>query len=435
MGFVRKHLSADGLIATARHEFNKENFKKSNYNSYSLQDCLMSGLAIFGFKFPSLLQFERGKETDAVLRRNLRGLYGVKQAPSDTSLRERLDAVSPRQLRRPFKAIFADLQRGKALERYRYLEGHYIISIDGTGQYTSSKVSCKNCCLKKHRTGDTTYYHQMLGAALVHPDEKVVIPFAPEPIVNGHGSNKNDCERNASKRLLQDLRREHPHLKMLIVEDALAGNYPHVQWLDSLDMSYVIGVKKGSHELLFSWIDALSGKHIKRTDAKKEHNFYIYEDVPLNDQHHDYRVNVLHYTETSGGRTRQFTWITRLSLTEDNVYDVMRAGRSRWKIENETFNTLKNQGYNFSHNYGHGYDQLCSVMSTLMVLSFLIDQVQQLCCKSYQKARELRGSLRSLFEFLRPLLQLFAWDSFAQVWDFIGNPNDRSPPSALMDPS
>ena len=41
------------------------------------------------------------------------------------------------QLRRPFKPIFSCLQRGKALEKYRYLDGLYIVSIDGTGQYSS----------------------------------------------------------------------------------------------------------------------------------------------------------------------------------------------------------------------------------------------------------------------------------------------------------
>ena len=62
-------------------------------------------------------------------------------------------------------------------------------------------------------------YHPMLGAALVDPDHKIVIPFAPESIVKGDGFTKNDCEQNAAKRLLKDIRREHPHLKILIVQD------------------------------------------------------------------------------------------------------------------------------------------------------------------------------------------------------------------------
>ena len=169
-------------------------------------------------------------------------------------MRERLDVITPQQLRRPFKQIFSYLQRGKALEKYRYLDGHYIISIDGTGQYSSEKVHCECCCEKHHRNGHIEYYHQMLGAVLVHPEHREVIPLAPEPIVKGDGATKNDCERNASKRLLSDLRREHPHLKVLIVEDGLASNAPHLSLLDSLNMNYVIGVKAGDHAYLFDWI-------------------------------------------------------------------------------------------------------------------------------------------------------------------------------------
>ncbi len=87
----------------------------------------------------------------------------------------------------------------------------------------------------------------------------------------------------------------------------------------------------------------------------------------------------------------------------------MRAGRSRWRIENETFNTLKNQGYNFEHNYGHGYNNLCSVMTMLMMLAFLVDQVQQHCCNVYQKARQHVGTLGGLFEKVRNRIDIGVW--------------------------
>jgi len=402
VGFVRKHLSADGLVNIVRHGLRREKFRPLKQSPYSWEDCIMSGLAIFGLKFPSLLQFEKQTIDEPWIRRNLRTLYRVEKAPSDTCLRERLDEISPKQLRRPFKQIFAYLQRGKALEKFRYLDGHHIISLDGTGQYSSKNVHCDSCCVKEHRNGDTTYYHHMLGAVLVNPDRKEVIPLAPEPIVKGDGATKNDCERNASKRLLSDLRREHPHLKVLIVEDGLASNQPHLSLLDSLNMQYVIGVKPGDHKHLFDWIKELSGeKHTQETDDGSTHSFQYYTDVPLNDANHDYRVNVLEYTETKKtGKTQKFSWVTKLKISPENVYKIMRAGRSRWKIENETFNTLKNQGYNFEHNYGHGYKNLCSVMTMLMMLSFLIDQVQQLCCKVYQHVRK---RLRSVSAEMRQI--------------------------------
>jgi len=123
----------------------------------------MSGLAVFGFKLSSLLQFEKRRDSEPMISRNLRTLYGVKKAPSDTCMRERLDQVNHRQLRRPFKQIFSHLQRGKALEQYRYLNGHYILSFDRTGQFSSEKIHCKQCCSKKHRNGKTSYYYHLYG--------------------------------------------------------------------------------------------------------------------------------------------------------------------------------------------------------------------------------------------------------------------------------
>lgn len=428
----RKYLSADGLHEAVRHSIRRENLKATIGSEYSWQDCVMSGLAIFGFKCASLLQFETKKATEPMIRRNLRTLYQVKKAPSDTCLRKRLDQVHHSQLRRPFKIIFAHLQRGKALEAFRAYENHYVVSVDGTGQYSSQRIHCVNCCEKKHRHGKITYYHHMLGACVVHPKQKVVIPLAPEPIIKGDGATKNDCERHAAKRLLTDLRREHPHLKLLIVEDSLASNYPHLSLLDSLAMKYVIGLKPGDHAFLFDWIkDITPGVHTQHDADGTQHEFRYYTAVPLNDAHFDYRVNVIIYTETDKqGKKQHFSWVTKIPLRADNVYELMRIGRARWHIENQTFNTLKNQGYNFSHNYGHGYNHLCSVMTMLMLLAFLIDQVQQLCCSAYQKARQHVGTFRALFEKINVLIEYAVWKNFTHLLTFIGDPATRSPPQA-----
>ena len=101
MGFVRKYLSADGLLSIVKHGLRREKFKIIKNTEYTWEDCIMSGLAVFGFKMPSLLQFEKDKVAEPLIRRNLRTLYGVEKAPSDTCMRERLDVITPQQLRRP----------------------------------------------------------------------------------------------------------------------------------------------------------------------------------------------------------------------------------------------------------------------------------------------------------------------------------------------
>ena len=108
--------------------------------------------------------------------------------------------------------------------------------------------------------------------------------------------------------------------------------------------------------------------------------------------------------------------MTKLPLTEANVYDVMQVGRSRWKIENEMFNVIKNQGYNLEHNYGHGHQYLCSLMAMLAVLSFAIDQVKQLCCKIYPQARNKRSALSALFSKARESMTDHAFEDWHGVY-------------------
>ncbi len=426
---IKKHLSADGLHRIVRHSFYREKLPDTANYDISWNDCMMSGLAVFGLKFPSLLKYNDSRSMP-VIKGNLKNLYCVENAPSDTCLRERLDLLSPQQFRRPFKKIFAYIQRSKYLERYKILDGYYILSVDGTGQFSSQKVHCQYCGEKKHRTGEVTYYHHMLGAAIVHPNEKIVIPIAPEPIVKGDGFNKNDCERNASKRLLEDFRREHPHLKTLVVEDALGSNYPHLLLLDKLNLSYIIGVKPGDHEYLFDWIKQAKEEEYVEKQDQKTHRFHCYHDVPLNDKHHEYLVNVIEYwEERPKGKALHFTWVTNFKITRNNVFDLMRAARSRWKIENETFNTLKNQGYNFEHNYGHGKNNLCSNFTMLMTLAFLIDQAQWLCCDLFRKLKKKLGPWYSFFEQVRQMFICVVWSSWEQFFGLLLNPEERPPPN------
>jgi len=217
----------------------------------------------------------------------------VGRVPSDAGMGERLGEVDPRSLRKCYRRLFGALKRGKGLEGFAWRDGFYLLSVDGTGHHSSKKVRCDNCCEKRHRDGTTTYYHMMLGAVLVHPDEREVFPLAPEPIAKTDGSRKNDCERNAAKRLLADVRREHPHLKLVVVEDGLASNGPHIELLRALDMRFVLGAKPGDHEFLFEWVD--------NTPATREAEF-VGEDgtrrwfrwlngAPLNDASFETEVN------------------------------------------------------------------------------------------------------------------------------------------------
>src|ERR671916_2292734 len=94
----------------------------------------------------------------------------------------------------------------------------------------------------------------MWGAALIHPDKREVIPLMPEPIVKPDGSEKNDCERNAAKRFVTQFRQDHPHLKVIVTEDSLSSNAPHIETLQAHNMRYLLGVKEGDHAFLFDQV-------------------------------------------------------------------------------------------------------------------------------------------------------------------------------------
>ena len=98
----------------------------------------------------------------------------------------------------------------------------------------------------------------------------------------------------------------------------------------------------------------------------------------------------------------------------------MRGGRCRWKIENETFNTLKNQGYQFEHNFGHGKRNLHTIFALLMMLAFLIDQVQEAACGLFQKAMEHRKTRRAFWEKMKALFYNYFIDSWQDLFTAIG---------------
>lgn len=417
---VRKGLSADALYALLRKQFGLITDHRED-PSISLGDAMMSAFAMFSLKEPSLLAFDDRRNDN-----NMKTLFGIERIPSDTQMREILDPSDPQQLRPMFNDVFRKLQRGKALEPFVFHNDCYLLCTDGTGFFSSSKIHCDSCLEKvKKKTGQVTYEHQMLGAALVHPDFREVIPLAPEPIEKQDGDNKNDCERNAGVRLLEKIRAEHPKLKFIVLEDALASNAPHIRLIKKLNMHFLLGVKPGDHEYLFDQVqDAHEDDRMQTLSWQEGDVFYeicFVHQLSLNASNQDLQVNFLEYSEfdADGTRRRHFSWVTDLRITRNNAKHLVRGGRSRWKIENETFNTLKNQGYHFEHNFGHGQQHLCTVFAMLMMLAFLVDQTQQLCCPLFRATWKKVGSKRSLWEKLRSHFYHFRFCSMRSLYEAI----------------
>src|SRR5881296_3800410 len=305
---ARKLLSADALFGMLRTGFADIADHRPGDTDISLTDALMSAFALFSLKSPSLLAFDK-ERTEG----NLGTIYSIARVPCDTQMRERLDPVSPESLRPLFKSVFRQLQRGKALEPMAFLDGHYLVALDGTGYFSSQTIHCASCLHKVHRNGSITYYHQLLGAAIIHPDVRAVIPLMPEPIVKQDGTDKNDGERNAAKRFVAKLHQDHPHLKFIITEDSLSSNAPHIETLQHHDLHYILGVKEGDHTFLFQQIQAAeqAGRvtYYERHDRAVGvlHRFRFVNDVPLNASNVDMRVNFIEYWEIGATKVQHFS--------------------------------------------------------------------------------------------------------------------------------
>jgi len=434
----RRFLGADALIQRLRRRFDEiSDGRRQCSVTYSMTDTLMSAFAMFSLKDPSLLAFEeRGAD------RSIEKLYQIRSVPSDSSMREILDGIDVEPLNECFADIFLELQRGGVLKQYVFDNGHYLLAVDGTGYFCSSKVRCPHCMERKSRSGETQYVHQAVAATLVHPDRSAVIPLAIEPIIKQDGETKNDCERNAVGRLLRRVRRQHPQLKLIVVEDGLASNAPHIADLKELRMRFLLGAKPGDHRHLFEEVinacDEEKDETVTVTDPSdpqctlSETQFIT--DLPLNASKQDVRVNFLQHHEydpRSGDVSKRFSWVTDYNLNRSKLLHFQRGGRSRWRIENETFNTLKNQGYNFEHNYGHGKENLSTVLMLLMFLAFLVDQVQQASCPLFKAVLEKLGSRRSLWDHLRSHVRHFEFRSFSDLWGTIltDAAKNRPPPA------
>jgi len=604
---IKKNLSITNLLNVVRRSFNDINDTVSRKSIHSLPDCLMSALAMFGLKYPSLLQFDKKSRTDVHVQENLKNLYGVDQTAADTTMRERLDPVDPFLLQKPINQIISLTQRGKQLEAFQGYDGAYFVSIDATGHFSSPTVHCEFCCEKQHKDGTTTYYHQTLAAVLVNPNLSQVLPLAIEPIVRQDGNRKNDCEHNAAKRLLRKLRTFHPHLKIIVLLDALYADATIIRLLKELKMQFIIRAKETDLKYLFEFYRASKKENTSEVRNERECRHEYVNQLPLNAANHDIEVNVLSYTEQyerkslaeyhvefaaqkpgnlssfeqntylfvkephekwqlhlinklkekdrikaikltrmkeiqsvlpkknseqlsaeeiaeitktietfhSERRTRRgkfvnechvefqsekpkiitgfkpntylfvnkkhgrkdwrlyvinnqeedrmlsleiekfdglkdilqnkssenlssqeqeavnkvmqsyhcdkksFAWITDIKLNEKNVKQIEQGGRARWKVENETFNTLKNQDYQFEHNYGHGEKNLSNVLAFLMFLAFLIDQVQELSCKAFQAALKKCGSRTALWQSMRELFFGYIIDQWESIYFII----------------
>src|SRR5664280_2835403 len=92
--------------------------------------------------------------------------------------------------------------------------------------------------------------------------------------------------------------------------------------------------------------------------------------------------------DAKGKTTYDGAFVTSLPLTRNNVAEIAACARARWKIENESFNVMKNHGYELEHNFGHGKRFLAMTMAALNLLAFAWHTAFDLLEPPWQAARQ-----------------------------------------------
>jgi len=393
----------------------------------------MSGFAMMLFQDPSLCDFQR-RLCEVYQKSNLHSIFAVSDIPKDSQMRDLLDEVTPGDLEPAFATLLNLLQRGKHLESYRVLGNRYLVPIDGSEYFSSQHIHCPGCLTQK-KNSRVRYHHNIVQAVIVHPDMKQVLPLAPEGITNRDGTEKQDCEINAAKRLLVKLRKAHPKLPFIIGGDGLFSKQPFINACKQQGMSFILVAKPADHKVLFEYVEEIAAMGeadtLELVDIKKRrHRYRWVNQVPINGSEKADDVNFFDYQMIVGGKvTYRNSWVTDISVSADNIVELVKAGRCRWKIENETFNTLKNQGYHIEHNFGHGKKHLSMVFFLLNLLAFYVHQILALTDRFYQRLRyEKFTSRKEFWNQLRCTFRILLFRNWEHMFEYLLDPPPLQPP-------
>lgn len=384
--------------------------------TYSMADIGMAAFAMFFMQSASFLAFQRmvhkHKHTS-----NLMTLFGNDKIPSDPHIRSMLDEVPPDSLQSSFDDALTTLERAGGLSHFYRFDNRLLVALDGTEYFCSQTISCPHCLVRKRRGGTQEYSHAMLGATIVAPGQTSGIHLMSEFIENADGAEKQDCERSATKRWLASAKSaavaKH---RPIFLGDDLFSCQPIVEAVTNLNgADFIFVAKRESHKTLYDALDVMS-LHTMVTRGQKgiTTTYRFAHDVPLRTGNDARTVNwcAITITNANGKATYNNAFVTSLPIDATTVADIVQSGRARWKIENGSFNILKNNGYNFAHNFGHGKHHLAALFATMNLLAFTFHVVSELIDDLWQRARKSAGKRTTFFNEIVAICNYHIFDSW-----------------------
>lgn len=389
---------------------------------YKIEDGASAAFSVFFSQSPSFLAHQRLLEKKKG-KSNLQSLFAVAKIPSDNQIRNLLDPLSPDLLSALFFDTIKTLQAEGEMEQYRGYAGRILISNDGTETVSSQKIDCDECSHRSLQNGHTHYFHSAILPVIVKSGERRVLPLAPEFITPQAEYDKQDCERAAMKRWVEKHQDFLKRDRYRMLGDDLYANQPMCATFLDAGLGFTLVCKRDSHVELYKTVDFLAANNLVGELEERHWNGRYYEihryrfvnEVPLRAED-PLMVNWFEITiinESTGERVYFNSFITMDKVDAGNVVELAEEGRTRWKSENETNNTLKNQGYNLEHNFGHGKEHLANFLTTLNLLAFLLHTTLAFLDEEYQALRRELVVRKEFFNDIRALLRYMVFDS----WD------------------
>ncbi len=412
--------------------------KPNNNMKYRVVDGVLCAFAVFFMQSSSFLAHQRLLQSSKG-RNNARSLFQVTEIPSDAQIRNLLDPLAHAAFAEDFWHVLGELKSGQHLSRFRNDLQTYAIALDGVNFFSSEKISCAQCLKRTDRNGTEHFYHSAVTPVFVKPGQAHVLPLPPEFIVPQDGHEKQDCERNAAKRWLEEQNGRFSAYSVTYLGDDLYANQPLCQQIaETCQQFFIFVCKPESHEGLYQWLDFLEKNATLETLTHRQWNgkrgelwrYRFAPQVPLRNGRDALLVNWFELVitdEQTGEILYQNSFVTNHPVTVANVAPLAQVGRARWKIENENNNTLKTKGYHFEHNFGHGSQDLANVLATLNLLAFLLHTVQELLTPAYQRLRQALGTRTTFFNDLRALTRYMAFDSWDHLFRFMEDALEITP--------
>jgi hypothetical protein len=385
--------------------------RKGRSGNIAMADFGLAAFAMFFMQSSSFLSFQRKLETGRG-RSNCQTLFGIEKIPSDNYIRDMLDGANPALLAPCFQDIEQRLLEPAMREAFGRLGGRTLVAVDGTEYFCSQKIGCPHCQTRKRSNGKVESYHSMLAATVVAPGYSRVMPLSPEFIVKPDGAEKQDCERNAVKRWLDTHGARLKPLRPVYLGDDLFACQSVVETIAGAGDDFIFTCKETSHKALYDFIDGCEFERhtvqVRKGKTRETRRYRFVQQVPLRDGEDAALVNWIGFEilNAKGVVKYRTALVTSLPVTKADVAEIVACGRARWKIENESFNVLKNHGYELEHNFGHGENYLAMTLAALNMLAFAWHSMLDILKPPWRKARQAADKRTSFFAYLSTMTSL-----------------------------